>query len=220
MGDRPVVIRDDQRIRPQGEAEIAAQHARLRPQVGQRAHTVVEADGVAARTRRHQCGQDEPGRGQAEVQRPAAGQRRPPRRVEKNPIEERQGERRRDHDLLARHAQGAGGNGGGAPRPGALRGGRPDRGVQGEQVEHGHEQFGALQDVDHGFAVQRMQRPDGRHRPRQPGRVRAAALGQSRRLQGPPQHAEQQNRGGQVQGDIHRPVAADIETADRVVQGE
>ena len=91
-----------------------------------------------------------------------------------------------------------------------------DRTVQRQQEEQRHQRFAALRDVVDDFALQRMHHPEQRHDER--GAVRRIGACQAR--QRSPDDAEQQQRTGDVHGDVHGVVAGFRQAAERVVDRE
>ena len=119
---------------------------------------------------------------------------------------------REDHRLLGAHAERARDRR--APRPPA------DRAVQRQQQEQAAEALAALNDVGDGAGRQRVHDPDERDGERQRRRGVAEPRAQTIRRQRPADDAEEREPGRQVDQQVQRVIAGDVEPAKRMVEGE
>ena len=92
-----------------------------------------------------------------------------------------------------------------------------DGAVQGQQEEQTHQQLGALDDVRDALRLQRVHRPEQRHRHREPRCLVAVASSQARGQERSPDDAEEQERTQQVYGQVEGVVAPDVEPSECVV---
>ena len=214
----PVV--KNERMGPDGEAEVMGHRLELGQDVGRGAHRHPEAGrapAVATRAR-HEPGQRQPGGGQARVV-PAPPPRAPAPESAGNdrPVVKENHEGRGDHHLLRRHAEEAG-----EPRepqpeaPGSrLRSLHPaDEGVERQEIAEAHQGLRPLHDVADGLGLQRMNGPEEGDRQGQRQRLRAPLR------ECPACDPKEKEPGQEVNRHVHRVIAPHLVAAEGVVHGQ
>ena len=217
-GDRPVEIIDYQRVRPEAKPQVVRDHARLCLQIIPRGQSLNSESRGGVGGPRHQDGQYEPGCGQVDVECGPPMPQFAKRRYQEDAIVEQDDQRSTDHDLLASHAEGARDGGGQKPPAWACGLGPAQRAVQRQQQEQGHQQFRTLDDVGDAFGLQRVHLPNERNGHCQPcgGPVQSAL--ELFEAECSAQQTEEHQCTRQMQGQVDRVVAADVQPAQGIVQ--
>ena len=235
--DRLHVV-ENERVRPQREAQVMRHGAELGQGVGRPRGTLAEADGMSAEIRPDdQAAEQEPRGGQARIQPPVVPQRLAEGPADKSPVVEPDDQRRGHHDLLGRHAEETAGERecgpslfsrpGGAARAVARYAGAgvPDETIQSQQVKEPHERLRPLRDVGDRFGLEGMHDPEDRHGQRGkagPARPepRAAAGTGLHGLEGAPDDSEKRQGRQDMDRKVQRVITPDGRAADRVIDSQ
>ena len=154
------------------------------------------------------------------METPTRLQRTGERSCEEDAIVQQNHQRRRHHHRLAAHPQRTGGHGGRIPPTTAPRLGTADDAVQRQQVEQPHQRLAALDHVRHALGLQWVNGPDQGGDKREPIGLRPGCRSIGYTRQRPAHHSEQGQRRQEMERQIERMIAPDVQLADRVVDGQ
>ena len=229
---RDVVV-DGLPHRQDEEAEVADHHRGLGEEVVEARHAGLHAQGLdqvhlgcaGGRGREEERRRDED-HGRREGSE--AEESPPPRSVEEHRLEEEQRHRQGEGDLLRPHGEQGGEQGAGVGDPGAPSGGAPlpgDPPAEVEQgrgeVEEGRERGEPLHDVGHRLRLDGVgDEEQAGHEPDRPGLRRQRRAAQAGRPEGGQRQGEHEERGGEVDAQVHRAVEAGVVAGDGPVERE
>ena len=218
--DPKCAVVKDEGHRPECQPQVMRERGKLRERVIPPRDGDADADRAAAIAARagQQTPEQEPGRRQRRVisaplppgVRETAGYERA--------VEQQHQHWCGNHVLLRRHAQQTRGDREHLPAARCWSVHAAYEAIEREQIEQPHERLGALHDVGHPLGLQRMQRPQGRHRERDGHRGLAETPAKRRLGQRAPHQPKQRQAGERVDDDVCRVIAAHVEAAGGKVE--
>ena len=209
---------ENERVRPDRQLQVGANHHGLVEQVGPRGDPGAEAGAPGPWCVHDEEPEHEPCGGQSAIQRRAFPESQRHRAGREHRVVEQHQHRGRHHDLLAGHPGRAREDRSHAPSRGMRAPVHaPDRTVEREQVEQPHHRLGPLRDVVDHLGLERVDQPEERDgRSGQPRAHRIVAARRQRPADDPEQHEGREHE----HPEVPHPERGGGEAALRVAEGE